>query len=102
MLKSVISQNHLNASFFEALIFVSLIILGMFSENSIFIIPAAASIILFFTIVFILISAFYSWVKGWTTIAFVGLFLITNYLSKSDKFTYDSMATGLNYTTEKF
>jgi hypothetical protein len=101
MLKSVTSQNHLNASIFEAGIFLALIILGLFSENDFFIIPAGASIILFFTIVFILISAFYSWVKGWTTIAFIGLFVIVNYLSKSDKFTYDSMATGLNYTTEK-
>ena len=100
MLKSVISQNHLNASIFEAGIFAALIFLGLFSENSFFIIPAAASIILFFTIVFILTSAFYSWVKGWTTIAFVGLFLIVNYLSKSDKFTYESMATGLDYTSE--
>ncbi len=101
MLKSVISQNHLNASIFEAGIIIALILLGLFSENSFFIIPAAASIILFFTIVFILTSAFYSWVKGWTTIAFVVLFLIMNFLSKSDKFTYDSMATGLNYNTGK-
>ncbi|MDB4534438.1 patatin-like phospholipase family protein [Vicingaceae bacterium] len=101
MLKSVTSQNHLNASIFEAGIFLALITLGLFSENPIFIIPAAASIILFFTIVFILTSAFYSWVKGWTTIAFVLIFLIINTLSKSDKFTIDSMATGLNYNTEK-
>jgi hypothetical protein len=101
MLKSVTSQNHLNASLFETGIFVALIILGLFSENPIFIIPAGASIILFFTIVFILTSAFYSWVKGWTTIAFISLFFIVNSLSKSDQFTYDSMATGLNYTTEK-
>jgi len=101
MLKSVTSRNHLNASFFELGIFSALIILGLFSDNPIFIIPASASIILFFTIVFILTSAFYSWFKGWTTVAFVVLFLLINQLSKSDTFTYDSMATGLNYDTEK-
>lgn len=101
MLKSVTSQNHLNASLFELVIFLALITLGLFSDNPTFIIPAAASVILFFTMVFILISAFYTWVKGWTTIAFVLLFFLANNLSKNDKFSFDSAATGLNYTTEK-
>lgn len=101
MLKSVVSQNHLNASIFEMAIFISLIILGLFSENEIFVIPAGASIILFFTIVFILMSAFYTWLKGWTTILFVGLFFLVNNLSKHDKFTYKNMAYGLNYNIEK-
>ncbi|MBL4592790.1 MAG: patatin-like phospholipase family protein [Flavobacteriales bacterium] len=101
MLKSVISHNHLNASLFEIVIFVSLIVLGLFSENPIFVIPAGASIILFFTIAFILMSAFYTWLKGWTTIAFIVLFFLFNNLSKNDSFTYSNMAYGLNYTTEK-
>ena len=101
MLKSVISQNHLNASFFEIVIFISLIGLGLFSENVYCVIPAGASIILFFTILFILMSAFYAWFKGWTTIIFVSLFFLINHLSKNDQFNYDNMAYGLNYTSEK-
>jgi len=101
MLKSVISHNHLNASIFEIAIFISLISLGLFSEHPICVIPAGASIILFFTIVFILMSAFYTWLKGWTTIIFITLFVLVNYLSKTEKFTYSNMAYGLNYTTEK-
>ncbi len=101
MLKSVISQNHLNASIFEIIIFISLIVLGLFSERPIFVIPAGASIILFFTIVFILMSAFYTWLKGWTTIIFISLFFLVNYLSQDNKFSYSNMAYGLNYTTEK-
>ena len=101
MLQSVISHNHINASIFELIIFTSLIFLGLFSENPIFIIPAAASIILFFTIVFILMSAFYTWLKGWTIIVFIAIFFIVNYLSKNEKFTSRNMAYGLNYTTEK-
>ena len=101
MLTSVISQNHLNASIFEILIFTSLIILGLFSENPIFVIPAGASIILFFTIVFIFMSAFYTWLKGWTTIVFITLFFLLNYLSKNHNFNYSNMAYGLNYTNEK-
>lgn len=101
MLKSIITQNHTNASLFEIIVFISLIILGLFSENSFFVIPAGASILLLFTIIFILISAFYTWLKGWTTFAFVAIFFIVNYLSKSEVFTYSNMAYGLNYNTEK-
>ena len=46
-------------------------------------------------------SAFYTWLKGWTTITFIGVFLIINYFSKSEIFTYSNMAYGLNYNTEK-
>jgi hypothetical protein len=101
MLKAVINHNHLNASFFEIIIFISLIVLGLFSETPAFIIPAGASIILFFTIIFILMSAFYTWLKGWTTVVFISIFFLVNYLSKSEVFTYSNMAYGLNYNTEK-
>lgn len=101
MLKSITSQNSLNASLFEIVISISLIALGMFSEHSYFVIPAGASIILFFSLVFILTSAFYTWLKGWTTFAFIAIFILINFLSKSPVFSYDNMAYGLNYTTEK-
>lgn len=101
MLKSITSHNHINASIFEIVVFTSLIILGLFGENDLFAIPAGASIILFFTIIFILISAFYTWLKGWTTIVMVGVFLLINVLSKNDFFNFDNRAYGLNYDTEK-
>lgn len=102
MLKSIITQNHINASLFELLIFSSLIILGAFGEKELFAIPAGSSIVLFFTIITILISAFYTWLKGWTTIVIVSALLLINFLSKNNWLTYDNMAYGLNYSqTEK-
>jgi hypothetical protein len=101
MMKSVMSQNKINAAFFEIVIFISLLVLGLFSENRIFVIPAGASITLFFTIIFILTSAFYTWLKGWTTIILVGVFVLFNYLSKSGSIHYNNEAYGLNYNTEK-
>ncbi|MCO6500727.1 MAG: patatin-like phospholipase family protein [Vicingus serpentipes] len=101
MLKSIIKQNHLNASVFEIVIFASLIVLGLFSENPFFVIPAGASVMLFFTIIFILTSAFYTWLKGWSTIVFIGLFILINLLSKQPFFSYANKAYGLNYNTEK-
>jgi len=101
MLNSIVKQNHLNASLFEIVIFVSLIGLGLFSENPFFVIPAGASVMLFFTIIFILVSASYTWLKGWSTIVFIGTFIFINYLSTKPFLSYDNMAYGLNYTTEK-
>ena len=45
---------------------VSFFLVGALGSTSNFMIPAAASIFLFFTIVLMLISAFFSWFKGWT------------------------------------
>jgi len=101
MLKSVIKQTHINASFFEIVIFASLLILGLFSETPFFIIPAGASIMLLFTIMFILMSAFYTWLKGWGNVVFIAFFILLNMLSKEQIFSYTNKAYGLNYDTEQ-
>lgn len=101
MLRSITKHNHLNASFFEILVFISYIVLGLFHENAFFIIPASASVILFFTMILIILSALHTWLKGWTTFAFIILLVIINLLSKNQIFSYENMAYGLNYNTEK-
>lgn len=101
MLRSITKHNHLNASFFEILIFISYIVLGLFHENAFFIIPASASVILFFTMILIILSALHTWLKGWTTFAFITLLVIINLLSKNQVFSYENMAYGLNYNTQK-
>lgn len=101
MLRSITKHNHLNASFFEILIFISYIVLGLFHENAFFIIPASASVILFFTMILIILSALHTWLKGWTTFAFIILLVVINLLSKNQVFSYANMAYGLNYNTEK-
>jgi hypothetical protein len=101
MLRSITKHNHLNASFFEILVFISYIVLGLFHENAFFIIPASASVILFFTMILIILSALHTWLKGWTTFAFIFLLFVINMLSQSQIFSYENMAYGLNYNTEK-
>lgn len=101
MLHSITKHNHLNASFFEILVFISYIVLGLFHENPFFIIPASASVILFFSMILILLSALHTWLKGWTTFAFIILLFVINMLSQSQVFSYENMAYGLNYNTEK-
>jgi hypothetical protein len=101
MLKSVFKQNKINASIFEIAVFLTLIGLGFLSENPIFIIPAGASVVLFFTTILILFSAMHTWLQGWTRFAFIVLFIVINLLSKYQTFSYTNMAYGLNYNVVK-
>jgi len=101
MLKSIFKQNKINASLFEITVFLTFIGLGFLGERPVFIIPAGASVILFFTTILILFSAMYTWLKGWTRFVFIVLFVAVNFLSKYQTFSYTNMAYGLNYTTSK-
>lgn len=98
----IINQNHVNASIFEIGAILSFFLIGAFSNNAVFLIPAAASVILFFTILLMIISAFFSWMKGWTLTILVLLILLFNALSdKVDWLSVKSRAFGLDYSTEQ-
>ena len=98
MLKSVFRQNKINATLFEITVFLTFIGLGFLYKYPIFIIPAGASILLFFTTILILFSALHTWLKGWTTFAIIALFVLINFLSKQQRFNYTNMAYGLDYS----
>ncbi|MCC7331059.1 MAG: patatin-like phospholipase family protein [Flavobacteriales bacterium] len=101
MLKSIFKKNSINATIFELVVFISFIGLGFLNEIPIFIIPAAASLVLLFTTILILFSAIHTWLKSWATLTFILLFVIINYLSKKQDFNYDNRAYGLNYNTTR-
>lgn len=101
MLKSIFAQNHINASLFELLVIASVLVLGWFRESPVFLIPAGASILLFFTMLLMFSSALHSWLKGWSTLAFIAIFVLFNYLSQFAAFNYSNHAYGMDYTTEK-
>lgn len=101
MLKQVFSQNHINASIFEFAMIFSFLIIGSMGEYTVFIIPAAASIFLLLTMLFMLISAIYSWLRGWTITFLIFMFIFLNYLSTTtDIFSYKNFAYGLDYSNE--
>lgn len=101
MLRSIFKQNNINATIFEIAIFVTFIGLGFLNEKPLFMIPAAASIVLLFTTILILFSAVHSWLKAWAQFAFIVLFILINLLSKNQTFSYSNKAYGLNYSGEK-
>lgn len=98
-LEKVFSQNRINASVFQVIILAAIFVMGLYNENEWFMIPAAGSILLFFTMFMMLTSAFYSWFRGWTSIAILSLLISANYLSTKDIFLYENQAYGLNYDT---
>ena len=102
LLQKVFNQNYINASVFEILMIVTFVVLGSFREVPLFTIPAGASILLLFTIVLMLFSAFYSWFKGWTYTVLIACALLVNWgSSEFDFMEIDNHAYGLNYDTEK-
>lgn len=101
LLNKVFSQNHLNASLFEVALLVSFVILGSLGENQYFVLPAAASVMLFFTMMLMFISALYSWIRGWTLTVFLLVFFLVNYSMPEFAFlNIQNQAYGMDYTTE--
>jgi len=100
-LEKVFYQNHVNASLFESIIVLVFFFIGAFQYNDIFIIPAAASGCLVFTVVLMAISILMSWLKGWTLSVLVLLFLIINAASSHyDLLNQSNFAYGLNYDND--
>lgn len=97
-LKRVFQQNHLNASFFELGAIATLLFLGVFMESPIFAIPAGASILLLFTMSLMLSGALHNYLKGWSILGFLLIFLAVNELSKQPQFRKHNKAYGLVYS----
>lgn len=98
-LAQVFAQNRINASLFQVSILIILFTLGWFYDTEWLMIPAAASVLLFLTILIMITSAFYSWFKGWTSLVLVFLLLFINYISTLEPLQFSSQAYGLNYDT---
>lgn len=97
----VFDQNHFNSVVIELGVIILLLGLGSFMDNPIFQIPAAASALLMFSIIVMLIGAVSYWFRGWGLIFTIGIYLIVNFLMKAEviKGTYE--ARGVDYHTEK-
>jgi hypothetical protein len=100
MIKAVFKQNHKAAALFEIITLLSLFIFGRYREHPFFMIPAGASIFLLVTMLLMLTSALYTWIRGWTNVVLLALFLIFNYLFKYDFLNFLNKAYGLSYTSK--
>jgi hypothetical protein len=101
LLKKVFSRTKINSSFFEVVTIVTFILLGIYRDSAFFNVPAAMSLVMFFTIILMIFSALRSWFRYWTSAFVICLILIMNYLSSNTNFfQYTSYAYGLDYTKD--
>lgn len=96
----VFDQNHFNLVAVELLIFVLVIILGIFKDYPVFQLPAAASFVIFLTIFVMMAGAFAYWFGGWSITSALIIFLIINYLAGQDFFEKKYEAFGLDYKSK--
>ncbi|MGP8216647.1 MAG: patatin-like phospholipase family protein [Bacteroidia bacterium] len=99
MLKRIFKQNHQTGAVFEVVAIISLLLLGVFRDNQLLMVPAAASIFLLFTIYTMLVSAIHNWLRGWTTIGVIVILLAINYVSSTHWQWFAAKAYGLDYST---
>jgi hypothetical protein len=98
VLERVFSQNHINAARFELALIISFLIIGNRREVEFFVLPAAASALLFFTMLLMLVSALHSWLKGWTLTLFIVILIALNFFYAELKIIRpENRAYGLNY-----
>lgn len=97
MIESVFRQNHLNAAFIEVIVFIVIIVLGLFRDYTLFRVPAGASITMMFSMLIMLTSAFRFWLRGWAFSVLLFVFLVFNYLAQFDFMGSKNKAYGLNY-----
>ena len=97
----VFDQNHFNLVIIEVLIFVLVLLLGVFKDYPSFQLPVAASVMIFLTIFVMISGAFSYWFDEWSATAAIGIFLIINFLVGEDYFTKQYQAFGLSYKKPK-
>ena len=93
----VFDQNHFNSVVIEILIIILIFMLGIFMDNRLFQLPAAASCLLIFSIMVMLGGAISYWFRGWGITFMLGLALFVNFMMRSGVIKGDYRAAGLAY-----
>ncbi len=97
----VFDQNHLNSFIIQVLIIVLILTLGIFRDFTFFQIPAAASTVLFLTILIMVAGAITYWLRGWTIFTIIMFIVLLNLIVKTEVLERSYHAYGLDYATKK-
>lgn len=100
-LNSVFKSHHFAAIISVLIAFVSMIFMGFFLDHKILQFPAAASIIIFFALMIALIGALAYFLKNWSILFIIFLFLLLNTLYQYDIIDPRNKAYGINYLNKK-
>lgn len=98
MIQAVFKQNHFYAAILEVILICTLLTLGFFRDFAYFTIPAAASLLLLFSMFIMLSSAMRFWLRGWSATFIIAVILIFNFLSSFSFLNRQNYAYGINYS----
>ena len=98
--ETVFRRHHFSAVISIILAFFFLALLGMFQDVAIFKIPAAAGILILFSILIAASAALVYWLKSWSFPVFIIIILGFDLLFRYDIIDPRNKAYGLNYTNE--
>ncbi len=97
LLMNIFKQNHLNALALQLITMMLLLLLGYLIDYRIFRIPAAASIIILFSIFIAFIGALTYWFAEWRAFVIILLLIGINYITSLGIFNHQNQAYGLSY-----
>jgi hypothetical protein len=97
LLLKIFDQNHLNAVMVELFVILVIIALGLFRDIDWFQIPAAASGVLFFSVIIMFTGAFSYWMRNWSITILIFSLVILNFLFKKDFIDSSYQVFGINY-----
>lgn len=98
-LTMVFDQYQLNALIFQLIMFMVILVLGFFRDLPVFQIPAAASVLLLFTLLLLLSGAITYWLKDWAVTLVVVFFVVFSFLPKSKSKDLYHKAFGIDYNS---
>lgn len=97
LLDRIFRQNHANALVIQSLSITTLILMAALVEYETFRIPAAASLLLLFSIITTIVGALTYWLEEWKVLFLVVAFVLINQMMSWGWFSYRNSAYGLNY-----
>jgi hypothetical protein len=97
-IKTIFKRHHFSAVISIILAFIFLAALGMFQDYSVFKIPAAAAILLLFSILIAASGALVYWLKSWSFVVLIFSVLIFDLMLHLDWIDPRNKAYGLNYS----
>ncbi len=99
-LDEIFKRHHFSALITILLAFIFMIFIAFFLDHTFFQVPAAASILILFAILIAVLGALSYFLRSWSLLFVIALFLVVNTLYKYHIIDPGSKAYGLNYTSE--
>ena len=97
-LDTIFKRHHFSAMLTLLLSFIFMIFIGFYLDNKIFQVPAAASVLILFALLISVIGALTYFLRSWSILFVVFLFIVLNVLYVYDVIDPRNKAFGLNYT----